>query len=122
MPWKRRPWQQVSLAIVAIMAILTLCGHAAVYGQTGSKCLWSVTSDQNTVYLLGSIHLLSRWDYPVDEDFEAAYRNSRVIVFETDLEEMDRSETQTLMMQHSLLPQGRLIRHVLSPATLRLLE
>jgi len=104
------------------MAVLLLCGSLAVSGQTASKCLWAVSSERNTVYLLGSIHLLSRWDYPLDDDFEAAYRDSGVIVFETDLEEMDRPATQTLMMQHSLLPKGRFIGDVLSPSTLRMLE
>jgi len=122
MPWKRPYRQQARLAIVVIIAVLMLCGSQAVFGQTGSKCLWSVSSDRNTVYLLGSIHLLSRWDYPLDEDFETAYRDSRVIVFETDLEEMDRPETLKLMMQHSLLPKGRLIGDVLSPPTLRMLD
>lgn len=122
LPWIRRHRQQVGLAIVTIIAVLSLCGSLAVSGQTGSKCLWSVSSERNTVYLLGSIHLLSRWDYPLDEDFEAAYRDSSVIVFETDLEEMDRPETQTLMMQHSLLPKGRFIRDFLSSSTLRMLE
>ena len=122
MPCKRRHRQQVSLVIVTLLAVLVLCEGLAVSGQNGSKCLWSVSSDRNTVYLLGSIHLLSRWDYPLDEDFEAAYRDSSVLVFETDLKEMDRPETQSLMMQHSLLPKGRLIRDVLSPSTLRMLE
>lgn len=122
MPWQRRPWQQASLALVIILAALMLGGSQAVSGQTGSKCLWSVSSERNTVYLLGSIHLLSRWDYPLDEDFEAAYRDSGVIVFETDIAEMDRPETQALMMQHSLLPKGRFIKDVLSAQTFRMLE
>jgi len=122
MPWKRQFGQIARRAVVMTLVFLGICVNPAASGQTGSKCLWSVSSDRNTVYLLGSIHLLSRWDYPLDEDFEAAYRDSSVIVFETDLAQMDRPETQTLMMQHSLLPKGRLIRDVLSPQTLRMLE
>ncbi|CAD7846573.1 MAG: hypothetical protein [Olavius algarvensis Delta 4 endosymbiont] len=106
---------------VCLMVFMIGCGQA-FGGQTGAKCLWTVSSDRNTVYLLGSIHLLSRWDYPLDEDFEAAYRDSGIIVFETDLAQMDRPETQTLMMQQSLLPKGRFIRDVLTPPTLRMLE
>ena len=45
-----------------------------------------------------------------------------MIVFETDLDEMERPETQALMMQHSLLPKGRFIRDVLSAQTFRMLE
>ncbi len=107
------------LAVIAVLiAVTSFCGPPA-FGQNGRKCLWAVSSGQNTVYLLGSIHLLSRWDYPLDEAFEKAYQDSAVIVFETDLDEMDRPETQALMMQHSLLPKGRFIRDVLSAQTRR---
>jgi len=122
MPLRRHHPLPACLAAIVILVVVTITWVPVFGGQTGSKCLWSVSSDRNTVYLLGSIHLLSRWDYPLDEDFEAAYRDSPVIAFETDLEEMDRPETQTLMMQHSLLPKGRFIRDVLSPPTLRMLE
>jgi uncharacterized protein YbaP (TraB family) len=113
---------KVRTAVIAVLiAVISFCGPQA-FGQDGRKCLWTVSSGQNTVYLLGSIHLLSRWDYPLDEALEEAYRDSAVIVFETDLDEMDRPETQTLMMQHSLLPKGRLIQDVLSAQTFRMLE
>jgi uncharacterized protein YbaP (TraB family) len=113
---------KVRTAVIAVLiAVISFCGPQA-FGQDGRKCLWTVSSGQNTVYLLGSIHLLSRWDYPLDEALEKAYRDSTVIVFETDLDEMDRPETQTLMMQHSLLPKGRLIQDVLSAQTFRMLE
>ncbi len=105
----------------ALIAVISFCSPPA-FGQNGRKCLWAVSSDQNTVYLLGSIHLLSRWDYPLDEAFEKAYRDSAVIAFETDLDEMDRPETQALMMQHSLLPKGCFIRDVLSAQTFQMLE
>jgi len=110
------------LVVIAVLAVVIgFCGPQA-FGGDGRKCLWTVSSGQNTVYLLGSIHLLSRWDYPLDEAFEEAYRDSAVIVFETDLEEMEQPETQALMMQHSLLPKGRLIRDVLSAQTFAMLE
>jgi uncharacterized protein YbaP (TraB family) len=116
----RTGWLRAGLAaLVGLLVFTCLVGRA--YSQPGSKCLWAVSSGKNTVYLLGSIHLLSRWDYPLDEAFEAAYRDSAVIVFETDLDEMDRPETQALMMQHSLLPKGRHIREVVSPRTFRML-
>ena len=110
------------LAVLAVLvAFFSLCVSQA-FGQSGRKCLWTVSSGQNTVYLLGSIHLLSRWDYPLDEAIEKAYRDSAVVVFETDLDEMDRPETQALMMQHGLLPKGRFLRDVLSAQTFRMLE
>ena len=105
---------------VGLVFILSFYG-APVYGQAGSRCLWSISSSKNTVYLLGSIHLLSRWDHPLDEAFEEAYRDSAVIVFETDLAEMDQPETRALMARHSLLPKARTIQDVLSDRTFQML-
>ena len=107
--------------IVVLFVFFSLCDQKA-FGQTGNKCLWAISSGKNTVYLLGSIHLLSRSDYPLPDDFEKAYRDSRVVVFETDLDEMEAPETQALMMQHSLLPKGRFIREFLSARTFRMFE
>ena len=115
------PSMRSYLAIFAGLGFILGFFGGPAYGQTGTKCLWSISSDKNTVYLLGSIHLLSRWDYPLDADFEQAYRDSSVILFETDLEEMDRPETQALMARHSLLPKGRTIRDVLSARTYQML-
>jgi len=112
---------QLCLTILAgLIFVLSFLG-APVYGQAGSKCLWSISASNNTVYLLGSIHLLSRWDYPLDEAFEQAYRDSTVIVFETDLAEMDQPETRALMARHSLLPRERTIRDVLTNRTFQML-
>ena len=113
---------KLRLAVIAILVVFfSLCSQR-VFAQTGSKSLWVVSSGKNTVYLLGSIHLLSRWDYPLPDDFEKAYIDSRVVVFETDLDEMEAPETQALMRQHSLLPRERSIRDFLSAETFKMLE
>lgn len=108
-------------AMAVLLGAISLCSPP-VFGQNGRKCLWRVSSGSNTVYLLGSIHLLSRWEYPLDEAYERAYRDSTVIVLETDLDKMDRPETQALVAQHSLLPKGRLVGDVLSAETFRMLQ
>ncbi len=110
------------LAVITVLvAFFSMCDQS-VFGQTGSKGLWTVSSGKNTVYLLGSIHLLSKGDYPLPGDFEKAYRDSPVVVFETDLDAMETPETQALMRQHSLLPKERSIRDFLSAQTFRMLE
>ncbi len=110
------------LAVLVILVAVISTGGRAALGETGRTGLWSVTSGTNTVYLLGSIHLLSRWEYPLPAEFEKAYGHSAVVVFETDLDEMDDPQTQALMMQHSLLPKKHTIREYLSADTYRLLE
>ena len=110
------------LVVLALLVVsLSFCGQRA-FGQTGNRCLWAVSSGKNTVYLLGSIHLLSKREYPLPDDFEKAYRDSGVVVFETDLDQMDTPEIQTLVRRNSLLPRKTSIKDVLSIRTSRMLE
>ena len=77
--------------------------------------LWKVEGGTNVVYLLGSFHLLKAEDYPLASAMEAAFSNSTVVAFETDLEEMDKPETALKMMSQCALPAGQTLKEQLSP-------
>lgn len=78
--------------------------------------VWKVTHEQNTVYVAGTIHTLTPEDYPLPASFEAAYNNADILVFETDLAEMNTPEGQALLMQSILYADGKNLQNVLSPA------
>src|SRR5438046_3785399 len=48
------------------------------------SCVWRVTNAKAPFYLVGSIHALSKKDYPLPAPYEVALRNSRRFVFEFD--------------------------------------
>src|SRR2546426_12795134 len=48
--------------------------------------LWKVQGKENAVFLLGSIHVLKKESYPLPFPIEAAYTNSSITVFETDID------------------------------------
>src|SRR2546421_7942577 len=53
--------------------------------QTHPKsCVWRVTNAKAPFYLVGSIHALSKKDYPLPVPYEVALRNSRRFLFEFD--------------------------------------
>jgi len=80
-------------------------------------CLWKVDGASNTVYLLGSIHLLKQEDYPLAQPLEAAYVNSQVVAFETDIGAMDNISTQMKLLAKVQLPAGETLEQQLTPAT-----
>lgn len=47
-------------------------------------CVWRVTNAKAPFYLVGSIHALSKNDYPLAAPYEIALRNSRRFLFEFD--------------------------------------
>lgn len=66
------------------------------------------------VFLAGSIHVLRSSDYPLPPEFDAAYRNADRIVFETDIEAMNRLENQALLASKGVYLDGQTLSQNLS--------
>ena len=78
---------------------------------------WRVQGTNCTVYLLGSVHVLKREHYPLPAVFENAFSNAHTVVFEVDVGEMMKPETQFKMMARAQLPAGESLKEQLSEET-----
>lgn len=87
-----------------------------------NNCLWKVSSKQNTVYLLGSIHLLREDAYPLNKNIEKAYQEAQTLVLEIDLDEASSSEVQSLMLTKGIFPAGHSLEENLSKQTFELVK
>lgn len=67
----------------------------------------------NTVYLLGSIHVLRPGDYPLPGVVQDAYRDAASLVMEINLADVDAEQMQAQMLASALLPQGRSLPQVM---------
>jgi uncharacterized protein YbaP (TraB family) len=76
-------------------------------------CLWEIHGKHNTVYLLGSIHVLRESDYPLAPAVLAAYADAKALLMEIDLSEMDSSEVQSDMLASAMLPEGKTLPQIL---------
>ncbi len=90
--------------------------------QPGRHCLWKVEAPHNTLYLLGSVHVLKANDYPLPAVIQAAFSNATVAVFETDLGQIEEPATQLEMLSKCRLPEGVSLQRVLSPGTYQKLK
>ena len=79
--------------------------------------LWAVTGASNTVYLLGSMHLMKPGDYPLPECIETAFRQSDVLVTEIDLASLATPRSKTALRTQGQLPAGRHLADVISAKT-----
>ena len=61
--------------------------------------LWKVQASENTVYILGSIHLLKRESAALKPLIQEVFGKSKRLVFEIDLLEEDPDKVQQLLMQ-----------------------
>jgi hypothetical protein len=117
--WVRR---LIILAAIFAQALEPALAQGPQPARPPRHFLWSVETTSNTVYLLGSIHLLGQDSYPLAPEIEAAYRSSKKIVFETDLQALQDPAWQAALMNKGLLPDGQTLRQQVTDSTYRLLE
>ena len=100
----------VSAALVALIAWGQI---GAARADTALHSLWELHGKHNTVYLLGSIHVLRPGDYPLAPAVLEAYRNSKSLLMEINLDEINSEQAQSEMLASALLPEGKSLPQIL---------
>jgi uncharacterized protein len=115
--------------IIVSLSLLSLCLLVPAEIRTDERpevgkrsCLWKVSSKQNTVYLLGAIHLMREDGYPLNKSIESAYHDAQTLVLEINLDDASSSEAQALMISKGLYPAGQTLHESLSPKTYELVK
>ena len=104
---------------LVVAALLFVHGHTAA--QTRNFA-WKVTGRDGTIYLVGSVHLLTKDFYPLHAALESAYKDSDLLVEEVDIAEMTGPGSQMVMLQKGMQPSSTPLDKVLAPATMALLQ
>ena len=99
-----------------IALTLVLWAYALPCGaDTSLHSLWELHGKHNTVYLLGSIHVLRPTDYPLAPAVQNAYANSKSLVMEINLDDIDSDEVSSEMLSSAMLPDGKNLPDILGP-------
>lgn len=77
--------------------------------------LWKVSDKDNSVYLLGSFHLLKADDYPLSPDVDRAFEKAGKVVFEVPPAEMTDPTLAQKIQQLAGYSDGRTLSQVLPP-------
>jgi len=80
--------------------------------------LWQVSDADNTVYLLGSFHLLKADDYPMPAEIDRAFNDAESLLFEIDPREMTAPETMLTVRKYMAFDAGKSLRTALPKSTL----
>lgn len=97
------------LTLVMLLSPLTAWADTAGHPVT----LWRAAGQNNSVYLLGSIHLLRPGDYPLPSAIDAAYEDAEVLVMELDMDDLDGIQAQQLFASSGLLQGGDTLRDIM---------
>lgn len=119
-----------ALAVAAALALSTTAAlpasaadaPAAHAPSTHTPLLWKVSDGNNSLYLLGSIHVLKKSDYPLSPDVDAALRDAKTVMFELDMDEVMKPDSVAKMQQSFAFEDGRKLGEVLPAETRARLE
>jgi uncharacterized protein len=92
--------------LLALGLLGSLSAHAA-------SPVWAVRGVHNVVYLAGSIHMLPAKDSALPPGFTRAYADSKKLVMELDLGNLDPMEAVAWMSDHGTLPAGKTLHAML---------
>lgn len=76
--------------------------------------VWQITKDNQSFYLVGTVHLLSETDFPLPKAFDTAFNASNHLIFETDLAELTSPKGMSQLMAQNTYPPGQNLQRVLS--------
>ena len=95
------------------LVLCALAGTATAGNEGHPVTLWRIAGATNSVYLLGSIHLLREQDHPLPGVIDKAYDDADVIVMEIDMDDMDPVYTQAAFNRAGVLQDGTTLQDLM---------
>lgn len=111
-------WRLVKNTLLA--ALLWSFGNIA-YAAASHPAIWAVHGKYNTLYLVGTIHVLPE-NEALPSNIKQAYDDSKQILMEIDTDSLDPFASQAMMMKLGLLPEGQTLQQQLDEATYNKLQ
>jgi len=101
------------------IALLLLLGLAQTSLGCAHSTFWTVRGTHNTVYLLGSVHVLKPEDSALPAEVQLAYTQAKTLVLEVNLNELNAASMLAASMQYASLPEHQTLEGVLGPELYR---
>lgn len=117
----KRQW--IALTLCALWGFAACASPLSAASDEAAKpLLWKVSDADNSVYLLGSFHLLKQEDYPLPAELDRAFNDSKTLMFEVDPAALTSPETQASMQKYMAYEDGKTLSTVLPKDTLNKLN
>jgi uncharacterized protein YbaP (TraB family) len=100
---------------ITLVALISSCAIA-------ETSVWKIKKGKSIMYLGGTCHLLRPSDYPLPEEYDKAYKECDILIFETDIGEIQDSATQMKLLAKAVYTDGSTIDSHISADTYQLLD
>lgn len=84
---------------------------------SAQSSVWKVSKGDAHIFLGGTVHILSKADYPLPDEFTTAYQQSQKLIFETDVARANSPEFQQQMLMSFMFRNGDNLKASLKPET-----
>ena len=101
------------LKLLALLFTILLPAAAAADPGDHPVPMWLVEGEQNRIYLLGSVHMLRKTDYPLPSVIEAAYQEADSLVMEIDMDDLDPAATQAIVTRLGVIHDDGTLRDLM---------
>ncbi|HET7655501.1 MAG TPA: TraB/GumN family protein [Luteimonas sp.] len=105
-----------------LLPVLLAATAPAAAAEPPVPLLWKVSDADNSLYLLGSFHVLRADDHPLSPDVDAAFADAESLLFEMAPEEIASPTLALRMGQAALREDGSTLSASLPPATVAKLQ
>ena len=102
----------IKMAVVVIVILsLSLLPLSACGDSTQNKSfIWKISSEVNSIYILGSIHVANPEIYPLDSSIEDAFELAENLAVEVDITQTGGTQMLQLIMDYGTYPSGEGLR------------
>jgi len=102
--------------------LIMMLGIGTVSAEAPKPLLWKVSDKDNSLYLLGSFHMLKPDDYPLAKSTDLAFEDAEQLYFELSPEEMNNPALGQKMAQAAMRTDGKTLQQSVSPETWKKFE
>ncbi|MGH8495932.1 MAG: TraB/GumN family protein [Gammaproteobacteria bacterium] len=96
---------------LAGFVLLAFAGPAAAE----APFIWKMRGEQNTVWLMGSVHVLRESDYPLPAAYDETYAAAETLLMEIDLDDLDPLEAQRVLTTRGKSAPSETLRELIGP-------
>ncbi|MEX2124590.1 MAG: TraB/GumN family protein [Woeseia sp.] len=77
--------------------------------------MWQLDGNANSIYLLGSVHLLRAGDHPLPSVIHDVYEDAEMLIMEVDMDDIDPVQAQSLLTELGLIQDDRSLNDLMGP-------
>jgi uncharacterized protein YbaP (TraB family) len=107
------------LNVRSLLLVATLLGSGLAASPAPADSgppLWQLKGRNNSVYLLGSVHVLRDDAQPLAPSITRAYQDADIVYMEVDLDDLDPMEVQQFTLSNGVLPPDQSLATLLGAA------